>query len=433
MLVNNKIISNFSEKVNLFHKFFAFQCTPLENNSSLPPSCLKTDRSLSSLEPNIFPIIKNLDPNKSHGWDNLSIRMIELCGKSITYPLKLIFEASLQEGTFPSCWKKANAVLVHKKEDKNLLKNYRPISLLPIFGKIFERILFKDLFNCFHKNQLFTKCQSGFLPGDSWISQLLSTIHDINSSFDCDPTIDVSGVFLDISKAFDKVWHDGIIFKLETYAHTRFQMVVLNGQISTWELAKSGVSQRFVLGSLMFLIYINDLPDNIQSTCRIFADRTSLFSHVFNKDTSQDELNHDLQKVSDWVFQWKMQFNRDPIMIQLIQMQFSCDPNKQAKEVISSKKAECNNSFPLPFNKTEVETCQSQKHLGLILDKRLNFTEHINSKIRKCDKLIGIIKNLSISVPRNALLRFYKSFIRPDLDYAHIIYDKPNNASLKTK
>ena len=126
--------------------------------------------------------------------------------------MKLIFEASLQEGTFPSCWKKANVVPVHKKEDKNLLKNCRPISLLPIFGKIFERILFKDLFNYFHKSQFFTKCQSGFLPGDSYISQLLSFVHDINSSFGCDPTIDVIGVFLDISKAFDKVWHDGIIW-----------------------------------------------------------------------------------------------------------------------------------------------------------------------------------------------------------------------------
>ena len=168
--------------------------------------------------------------------------MIKLCGKSITYSLKLIFEASLQEGTFPSCWKKANAVLVHKKEDKNLLKNYRPISLLPIFGKIFQRILFKYLFNYFHKNHFFTKCQSGFLPGDSCISQLLSIVHDINSSFDCDPTIDVRGAFLDISKVFDKVLHDGIIFKLETYGvkgkllnliknylHTRYQRVVLNG------------------------------------------------------------------------------------------------------------------------------------------------------------------------------------------------------------
>ena len=146
LLVNDKIISNFSEKANLFNKFFTSPCTPLENNSSFPPFCLKTEKSFSSLEiseTDIFAIIKNLDPNKSHGWDNLSIRMIKLCGKSITYPLKLIFEASLQEGTFPSCWKKANVVPVHKQEDKKLSKKL----LLSIFGKIFERILFKDLFS----------------------------------------------------------------------------------------------------------------------------------------------------------------------------------------------------------------------------------------------------------------------------------------------
>ena len=119
--------------------------------------------------------------------------------------MKLIFEISLREEMFPSCCKKANVVPVHKKEDKNLLKNYRPIILLPIFRKIFERILFKDLFNYIHKNQFFTECQSGFLPGDSCILQLLSIVRDINSSFECDPTIDVRGVFLDISNAFHKV------------------------------------------------------------------------------------------------------------------------------------------------------------------------------------------------------------------------------------
>ena len=128
---------------------------------------------------------------------------------------------------------------------------------------------------------------------------MLSIVHDINSSFDCDPTVDVRGVFLDISTAFDKVWHDGIIFKLETYGvkgnlHARYQRVVLNGQTSAWELVKSGVPQGSVLGPLMFLIYINDLQDNIQSTCNIFADGTPLFSHVFNNDASQDEPNNDL-------------------------------------------------------------------------------------------------------------------------------------------
>ena len=103
--------------------------------------------------------------------------------------------------------KNANAVPIHKEESKNLLKNHIPISLLPIFGKIYERIIFKELFNHFHQNQLFTRCQYGFLPGDSCISQLLSIVHEINSSFDCDPTIDVRGIFLDISKAFGKVWH----------------------------------------------------------------------------------------------------------------------------------------------------------------------------------------------------------------------------------
>ena len=132
-----------------------------------------------------------------------------------------------------------------------------------------------------------------------YLAQLLSIVHDINSSFDCDPTVDVRGVFLDISTAFDKVWHDGIIFKLETYGvkgnlHARYQRVVLNGQTSAWELVKSGVPQGSVLGPLMFLIYINDLQDNIQSTCNIFADGTPLFSHVFNNDASQDELNNDL-------------------------------------------------------------------------------------------------------------------------------------------
>ena len=207
------MISNFSKKAELFNKFLASQCTALSNTSTLPPLTIRTDKRLSSLNINedaILSIIKSLNSNKSHGWGKLSIRMIKMCNKALVYPLKLIFKASIQEGVFLDCWKKANVVPIHKKESKNLLKNYRPISLLPVFGKIYKRIFFKELFNHFHQNHLFTKWQSGFLPGDSSISQLFSIVHEINSSFDCDPAIDASGVFLDISKAFDKVWHEVI-------------------------------------------------------------------------------------------------------------------------------------------------------------------------------------------------------------------------------
>ena len=114
-------------------------------------------------------------------------------------------------------------------------------------------------------------------------------------------------------------------------------------------------------------------------------------------------------------------------------MQFNPDPNKQAQEVHFSKKSCIDNSLPITFNNTNVSTCTSQKHLGLLLDGRLNFNEHIQSKLSKCYKMIGILKRLSVNLPRDALLKIYKSFIRPHLDYADIIYDKPNNESFKSK
>ena len=215
-----KLVTDFSKKTNIFNNFFASIYTPIDNTSCLPSFSYRTGSRIKSFqvtENDILAIIKTLDPNKAHGCDNISIKMIKICSQSLILPLKIIFEHSLKKGKFPKIWKKANVVPVHKKEDKMLVKNYRPISLLPIFGKMFERVIYNSLFNYFQSNRLFTRFQSDFPPGDSCIAQLLSIINEIQTAFDENPTGDVRGVFLDISKAFDKVWHDGILFKLKAY------------------------------------------------------------------------------------------------------------------------------------------------------------------------------------------------------------------------
>ena len=213
---------------------------------------------------------------------------------SVLKPLSIIFKNCLESGSFPNNWKKSNVVRIRKIGDKQLLQNYQPVSLLPICGKIFERIIFNPIFEYLKKNSLLCPNQSGFRPFDSCENQLLSIVHDIYANFDQHPTLEMRANFLDISKAFDKVWHEGLIFKLESigisgnllslfksFLSNRFQRVVLNGQCSSWSSVLAGVPQGSVLGPLFLLIFINDLPENLQSTVKLFADDTLLFSTVY--------------------------------------------------------------------------------------------------------------------------------------------------------
>ena len=429
---NNNFITSFSEKANLFNIFFANQCSLLNNASTLPEQVRSTTHNflenIAFSDDDILQLIRQLDPNKSHGFDGISIRMLKLCDSSIVKPLSIIFNNSINHGHFPLAWKMGNITPIHKKNEKNLIENYRPISILPICGKLLERIIFNNLYSFFEENNVLNVNQSGFRSGDSCTNQLLSITHQIFLSFNANPSQEVRGVFLDISKAFDKVWHDGLIFKLKhngirgnmlrilvSFLKDRYQRVVLNGQSSNWTNIRAGVPQGSILGPLLFLIYINDISDNLESDVKLFADDTSLFSAVFDPNISAMTLNNDLAKINLWAYQWKMSFN--PTVL------------KQAHEVIFSRKRNKIFHPSLTFNNLNVERVGSQKHLGLILDEKLSFKDHVNATIEKVSKGTHILRKLRSHIPRSSLITIYKSFIRPNLDYADIIYDQAYNNS----
>ena len=170
---------------------------------------------------------------------------------------------------------------------------------------------------------------------------------------------------------------------------------------------------------MLFLIYINDLADGLSSNTKLFVDDTSLFSVIHDSVITTLELNSDLSRIKQWAFPWKMSFNPDP--------------NKQAQEVIFSRKL---NKFCHPslrFNNNNVSQASSQKHLGLTLDNKLIFDEHLTNVSNKISKTIGLLRKLQNILPRPALLTIYKCLIRSHLDYGDIIYDQAYNLSFHQK
>ena len=217
ILHEDKFVTDFQVKSEIFNSHFAKQCSLLKNESQIRPQLL-----------------------------------LKLSDKAICKPLHMIFTSCLETGVFPIHWKKANVVPIHKKENKQPVKNYRPVSLLPICGKVFERLIYNEVYPYLIDNNLISSHQSGFKGGDSCINQLLSIKHEIYKSFD--ERFEARGVFLDISKAFDRVWHEDPIFKLQEsgisgkllpllkdFLKSRKQRVVLNGQHSSWRDVSAGV------------------------------------------------------------------------------------------------------------------------------------------------------------------------------------------------
>ena len=177
-----------------------------------PPRINNVLQNINICSSDIITIIDKLNPKKAHGVDGIYIELLKKCRDQLALPLKLIFEKCLESRQYPNLWKKANVQPVHKKDSRQLATNYRTISLLCISGKIFEKIIFDQLYSFLDGNQLLNANQSGFRPGDSTSNQLLSIIHEIYASFE--QFDETRATFLDLSKAFDKTWHEGLLYKL---------------------------------------------------------------------------------------------------------------------------------------------------------------------------------------------------------------------------
>ncbi|MCH2389971.1 MAG: reverse transcriptase family protein [Nitrospinales bacterium] len=281
-------------------------------------------------------------------------------------------------------------------------------------------MIFDGLYTHIYANNLISDKQSGYKTGDSTIKQLLAITHEIHKAFDSSPPKEVRAAFLDISRAFDRVWHEGLIFKLKqngiegeminilgSFLDERVQRVTIDGKSSSWANIEAGVPQGSILGPILFLVYINDLVDQVESEIRIFADDTFIFRIVDHDSTT--DLNRDLEKITEWATQWKMVFNPD------IQ--------KQAIEVSFSSKRAPSNFEILDFNHVPVRQASETKHLGMTLDSKLNFSSHIADKLSKAYQGLGVMHQLSKWVPRRSLEEIYKLYVRPHLDYGDVIYD----------
>ena len=418
---NGHVVTDEYEKANAFNTFFQNQTILDDSNAilpELPPPSYNTQLNRITLTPlEVESILKTLKPGKASGPNGLSNRVLKELSNELSSPFCSLFNQSLHSGVFPESYKDVHVSPVPKKGDLSIISNHRPISLLNSEGKVFERLVFKHLFNHLQNNNILSSLQSGFIPGDSTVNQLAYLYHTFCEALDAGK--EVRAVFCDISKAFDRVWHAGLIHKLEVagvteealewfrnYLSNRRQRVVLPGASSDWAYIRAGVPQGSILGPLLFLVYINDIVENIGSHIRLFADDTSLFIIVDDPITSAARLNSDLDKITRWAALWLVTFN----------------PTK-SESFLVSRKVNRPVHPPLFMQNIQIEEVECHKHLGVFLSNDCSWHKHITYIKEKAWCRINVMRKLKFKLDRKSLETIFIAFIRPLLEYADVIWD----------
>ena len=413
---------NDQEKANTFNQFFASVFNPETAMYTKVIPCKTEDKlfEISIDESWVRKKLKKLKINKSPGPDGLHPRVLHELTEVIITPLTIIYKASLSSGELPDDWKSANVTAIYKKGSRHIAGNYRPVSLTSIACKMLESIIREQVITYMKRNKLFSSKQFGFLGGRSTTLQLLRVMDEWISILDRGGAVDV--IYFDFMKAFDKVSHSRLLMKLESngiggplltwikaFLSGRKQRVVVNGAHSEWVEVTSGVPQGSVLGPLLFVVFINDLPDVVDenSSLYMFADDTKLFREI-SSAVDNMTLQNDITSMDDWSDEWRMFYH----------------PGKCHVLKLGSKAPNLHELFQPSYELggQVLDLVNSEKDLGVTIDVDLSFEKHVTEKVNKANSIVGLIRRSFTCLDKNTFLDLYKALVRPHLEYANQVW-----------
>ena len=372
----------------------------------------------------VTKLLKDLKVFKASGPDSIPNFILHTASVEIAPILTRIFQTSLDTGEVPTDWRDALVVPIFKKGDKQLASNYRPVSLTSVTCKVLEHIMYTNIMKHFLTNNILCDNQHGFRKNRSCETQLIHTIQDIASKLRSGrDQVDI--ILLDFAKAFDKVPHQRLLHKLQFYGiddctlrwirsflTCRSQQVVLEGKLSEKADVVSGVPQGTVLGPLLFLAYINDLPQSTSSPTRLFADDSLLYRHIRGPDDSKI-LQDDLSALCQWEDRWQMKFH----------------PEKcQVISICTNPKFRQATQYHLHGHK--LKKVDSAKYLGVTISEDLSWTKQTNSASSKASKTLGFLRRNLYNATQEARCSAYSAFINPTLEYAASIWDPHQKADI---